>query len=88
MSAPAYVVIPVEGDAAQTGEQENIQGAKSEHLNMEHQSRYSLTNPVASAIQRTIMEEIHPQFQHSHHVGQRTQRGYEKHNGPLKAMLG
>ncbi|KAK0738700.1 hypothetical protein B0T18DRAFT_492608, partial [Schizothecium vesticola] len=29
MSAPAYVIIPVEGDAAQTGEQENIQGVKN-----------------------------------------------------------
>lgn len=31
MSAPAYVVVPVAGDAAQTQAQKNIEGAKSEH---------------------------------------------------------
>jgi hypothetical protein len=52
-----------------------------------HQSRYSLIKPVASAIQRTIMEEIHPQFQQARHAEQR-QRSHQEHNGPLKAMLG
>lgn len=53
------------------------------------QSRDLLTEPVASAVQRSINQEINPQYQHVRHGEQGIRRrSHQEHNGPLKAMLG
>lgn len=58
-------------------------------LNIDIIKRYLLTEPVASAIQRSINQEIHPQYQHVRHAEQGIRRrSHQEHNGPLKAMLG